>query len=383
MARLLRPLDRRGARARRPHPFPDPPRALEEKRVLDGLDRPATPRTLFADDIRDLARDLARRGTSASRSGCFGDHENARYGAAEVYGSGSPVHWPGALDAALAAMNGNNIFRSSERSCSRGIEQCRVFAPRSAPAERRPWTDGAGDFACCGAGLLPSGDLPRHGVVAAEPRATGALPGQSAGGAAGCVLRARFPDARLGNRARLLEQERPRLSRCQWLHGQRNAASSSRFSGDPAPYIRPTVLGVEPWRAQRASSGGASSPTRRGAQHASACSPTSARTKPPHIVVSDGYVEPLSPAQVAATAGTRLHVIVARSGNAGACAPDFPLHDSRGAHRRGAVKKMPLSAQRIRQDAAIVCERCGRDLVAPLPPAPTAAVRCRDCQSPY
>jgi len=35
------------------------------------------------------------------------------------------------------------------------------------------------------------------------------------------------------------------------------------------------------------------------------------------IIVSDGYIELLSPAQLAATAGTRLHVIVTRDGNAG------------------------------------------------------------------
>ena len=42
-----------------------------------------------------------------------------------------------------------------------------------------------------------------------------------------------------------------------------------------------------------------------------------ARTKPrAAIVVTDGYIEALSPEQVAATAGTRLHVIVTRDGNA-------------------------------------------------------------------
>src|SRR5204863_22296 len=42
-----------------------------------------------------------------------------------------------------------------------------------------------------------------------------------------------------------------------------------------------------------------------------------ARTRPrAAIVVTDGYIEPLTPAQVAATAGTRLHVIVTRDGNA-------------------------------------------------------------------
>jgi hypothetical protein len=41
-----------------------------------------------------------------------------------------------------------------------------------------------------------------------------------------------------------------------------------------------------------------------------------ARTKPrAAIVVTDGYIEPLTPGQVAATAGTRLHVIVTRDGN--------------------------------------------------------------------
>ena len=42
-----------------------------------------------------------------------------------------------------------------------------------------------------------------------------------------------------------------------------------------------------------------------------------ARTKPrAAIVVTDGYIEALSPKQVAATAATRLHVIVTRDGNA-------------------------------------------------------------------
>jgi hypothetical protein len=42
-----------------------------------------------------------------------------------------------------------------------------------------------------------------------------------------------------------------------------------------------------------------------------------ARTKPrAAIVVTDGYIEALAPAQVAATAGTRLHIIVTRDGHA-------------------------------------------------------------------
>jgi hypothetical protein len=42
-----------------------------------------------------------------------------------------------------------------------------------------------------------------------------------------------------------------------------------------------------------------------------------ARTKPrAAIVVTDGYIEALRPDQVAATAATRLHVIVTRDGNA-------------------------------------------------------------------
>ena len=41
-----------------------------------------------------------------------------------------------------------------------------------------------------------------------------------------------------------------------------------------------------------------------------------ARTRPrAAIVVTDGYIEPLTRAQVAGTAGTRLHVIVTRDGN--------------------------------------------------------------------
>jgi hypothetical protein len=43
-----------------------------------------------------------------------------------------------------------------------------------------------------------------------------------------------------------------------------------------------------------------------------------ARTRPrAAIVVTDGYIEPLSAAQVAATAGIRLHVILTRDGDAG------------------------------------------------------------------
>ena len=42
-----------------------------------------------------------------------------------------------------------------------------------------------------------------------------------------------------------------------------------------------------------------------------------ARTKPKAaIVVTDGYIEPIARAQVAATAGTRLHVILTRDGSA-------------------------------------------------------------------
>jgi hypothetical protein len=41
-----------------------------------------------------------------------------------------------------------------------------------------------------------------------------------------------------------------------------------------------------------------------------------ARTKPrAAIVVTDGYIEAVSPTQVAATAGTRLHVIITRDGS--------------------------------------------------------------------
>lgn len=42
-----------------------------------------------------------------------------------------------------------------------------------------------------------------------------------------------------------------------------------------------------------------------------------ARTRPKAaIVVTDGYIEPIARAQVAATAGTRLHVILTRDGSA-------------------------------------------------------------------
>jgi predicted metal-dependent peptidase len=42
-----------------------------------------------------------------------------------------------------------------------------------------------------------------------------------------------------------------------------------------------------------------------------------ARTRPKAaIVVTDGYIEPIARAQVAATAGTRLHVVLTRDGSA-------------------------------------------------------------------
>jgi hypothetical protein len=43
-----------------------------------------------------------------------------------------------------------------------------------------------------------------------------------------------------------------------------------------------------------------------------------ARTRPrAAVIVTDGYIEPLGAEQVAATAGTRLHVVVTRDGNPG------------------------------------------------------------------
>ena len=278
---------------------------------------------LLADDIRDLARDLVKPDDRTIVS-LLGDHENLAGGTSGAATLTGPL--ADALDTALKAMNGSGVFRSPK---GRGVG---AEAYRNEVARRTPrWTDGAArPTPCCGATCSPTRD-PSPGNRRRRPSAAGAVAGRSARVAALAVEPVSAGGA-LGDRAHRSSRIGPRLSRCQRLHERRDAAdrraARARDAVDP-----PAVLGVQQRRRAGAHRAG-SAHRRHDGRHDHAL-----RARPRGADPAEGgdrgdrrLHRAIARAQVAATAGTRLHVIVTRDGSDRCCsAPAFPTPNSQGA----------------------------------------------------
>jgi len=267
--------------------------------------------TLVADDIRDLARDSVTKGQCA-RVRLLGDHDglildgDGAVGDAETSGKLAE-----ALDAALKAMNGSGVFRSpNARGIGADAYRNQVQTADTAVDRWRRET-----YAVLRRHLLP------------DPRSTAREPSP-----ASFMLPVLSPGDR---RAALRSLWSPFLPDARWETEHTTRVGSAHVYLDVSgsmnaemplivallarlmPYIRrpfwafsdvvaPAVIEKGMLRAE--TTGGTS--MRCVLEHV-------ARTRPQAaIVVTDGYIEALSRQEVAVTAGTRLHVVVTRDGNA-------------------------------------------------------------------
>ena len=263
---------------------------------------------LVADDIRDLARDLAARGGRAVAS-LLGDHDNLSGKTLSAVTQPGPL--AGALDAALKAMNGSGVFRSPN---GRGVgAEAYRNEVRSADTAMDAWRRET--YAVLRRHLLPD---PRS--IAREPSSRSfALPVLSPG----------------DRRAALRSLWSPFLPDARWETEHTARAGSAHVYLDVsgsmcaemplvvsllarlATYIRRPFWAfsnvVAPARIEQ---GRLIADTTGGTSMGCVLDHV-ARTKPrAAIVVTDGYIEALRPDQVAAAAATRLHVIVTRDGDA-------------------------------------------------------------------
>ena len=307
VARLLRPMtDDEQERAGR-NSWGGLRARAEEKRVLSAWSGLYDGR-LVADDIRDLARDLVKR-TPRTVGALLGDHEKLASGTTEAATLTGPL--ADALDTALKAMNGSGVFRSP-KARGVGAEAYRndVRAADTAVDRWRRET-----FAVLRRHLLPD---PRSIARESSSRSF-ALPVLSPGDRR-AALRSLWspflPDARW-------ETEHTTLAGSAHVYldvsGSMNAEMPLVVAllGRLTTYIRRPFWAfsnvVAPARIEQ---GRLIADTTGGTSMGCVLDHV-ARTKPrAAIVVTDGYIEALSPKQVTATAGTRLHVIVTRDGNA-------------------------------------------------------------------
>ena len=299
-----------------------PPTPAEQKRITQSERygrRRAQPRVLsawsglyggrlVADDIRDLARDRFTR-TTRSTALLIGNHDPSS-GGDSLEPDGSTV-LADALDTALKAMNGSGVFRSPT---GRGVGADAYRSEiRGADAAVSQWRRDT--YAVLRRHLLPD---PRSTAREPSPRSF-TLPVLSPG----------------DRRAALRSLWSPFLPAARWetehtaragsahvyldVSGSMNAEMPLIVAllGRLAPYIRRPFWAfsniVAPARIEQ----GRLLAETTGGTSLSCVLEHVARTKPrAAIVVTDGYIESLAPAQVAATAGTRLHVIVTRDGSA-------------------------------------------------------------------
>ena len=262
---------------------------------------------LVADDIRDLARDLVEP-HDRPIAPLLGNHDNLPRGTALPATLTGPL--ADALDTALKSMNGSDVFRSpKERGVGAEAYRNEVRAAETAVDRWRRET-----FAVLRRHLLPD---PQS--IAREPSVRSfALPVLSPGDRR-AALRSLWspflPDARW---------ETEHTARTGSAHVYLDVSGSMNAEmplivallGRLTPYIRRPFWAfsnvVAPARIEQGrliadTTGGTS--MRCVLDHV-------ARTKPrAAIVVTDGYIEAVSPTQVAATAGTRLHVIITRDGS--------------------------------------------------------------------
>jgi hypothetical protein len=279
----------------------------EEKRVLSawlGLYRGQ----LVADDIRDLARDLVQPNKRIKVS-LLGDHDNLTEGTQRTTSlTGSLAD---ALDTALRAMNGSGVFRSPK---GRGVgADAYRNEVRAADAPVNRWRQET--YAVLRRHLLPD---PRS--IAREPSSRSFVLPVLSPGDRRAALRSLWspflPDARW---------ETEHTARAGSAHVYLDVSGSMNAEmplvvallGRLSTYIRRPFWAfsnvVAPARIEQ---GRLIADTTGGTSMGCVLAHV-ARTKPrAAIVVTDGYIEALNPKQIAATADTRLHVIVTRDGNA-------------------------------------------------------------------
>jgi predicted metal-dependent peptidase len=304
--RLLRPMDDEEQQRAKRNSWGGLRASAAEKLVLSAWSGLYDGR-LVVDDIGDLARDLVKR--RKRHVSLLGDHENLATGRSEdAEPTGSLAD---ALDTALKAMNGSGVFRSPK---GRGIG-AEAYRSEVRAADTAVDTWRRETYAVLRRHLLPD---PRSIARELSPRSF-TLPVLSPGDRR-AALRSLWspflPDARW-------DTEHP--VRAGSAHVYLDVSGSMyaempvivALLGRLAAYIRRPFWAfsnvvaparIEQGRLIAATTGG----TSMGCvlEHV-------ARTKPrAAIIVTDGYIEAVRPQQVAATAGTRLHVIVTRDGNA-------------------------------------------------------------------
>ena len=285
-----------------------PPASAEEKRLFAAW-RGLYDGQLVADDIRDLARDLAEQDDGISVS-LLGDHENLSRGTSRAGTLASPL-LADALKTALKAMNGSGAFRSPKGRGVGAEAYCNEVQAANTAVDR--WRRET--YAVLRRHLLPD---PRS--VAREPSSRSfALPVLSPGDRR-AALRSLWspflPDARW---------ETEHTARAGSAHVYLDVSGSMdaemplvvALLGRLSTYIRRPFWAfsnvVAPARIEQ---GRLIADTTGGTSMGCVLDHV-ARTKPrAAIVVTDGYIEALRAKQVAATSATRLHVIVTRDGNA-------------------------------------------------------------------
>jgi hypothetical protein len=264
---------------------------------------------LVADDIRDLARDLVKERGSMGAESLLGNHD-ALDGPA---GGATPFSGPlaTALDDALKCMNGTGVFRSPAGLGVSAYAREGVFREADAAVER--WRQET--YAVLRRHLAP--DARAAGREAAPRSFT--LPVLSPGDRR-AALRALWspllPDAHWNT-----EIPKPVGSAQVYLDvsGSMHAEMPLIVAllGRLSRYIRRPFWAFSNLVAPARLEQGRLVADTTGGTSMSCVLEHVARTRPSAaVVVTDGYIEPLEAAQVAATKGTRLHAIVTRDGNA-------------------------------------------------------------------
>jgi predicted metal-dependent peptidase len=264
--------------------------------------------TLVADDIRDLAREHLTRKTRPTTV-LIGNHDALNGDSSPDPGASTVL--ADALDAVLKAMNGSGVFRSpARRGVGADAYRNEVRGADTAVGRWRRET-----YAVLRRHLLPD---PRSIAREPSPRSF-TLPVLSPGDRR-AALRSLWspflPDARW---------ETEHTARAGSAHVYLDVSGSMcaemplivALLGRLAPYIRRPFWAfsnvVAPARIEQ---GRLIADTTGGTSMGCVLAHV-ARTRPKAaIVVTDGYIEPIARAQVVATAGTRLHVVLTRDGSA-------------------------------------------------------------------
>lgn len=264
--------------------------------------------TLVADDIRDLAREHLTRKTRPTAV-LIGNHVALDRGSSP--GPDTSLVLSDALDATLKAMNGSGVFRSpTGRGVGADAYRNEVRGADTAVGRWRRET-----YAVLRRHLLPD---PRSIAREPSPRSF-TLPVLSPGDRR-AALRSLWspflPDARW---------ETEHTARAGSAHVYLDVSGSMNAEmplivallGRLTPYIRRPFWAFSNVVAPACIKQGRLIADTTGGTSMGCVLAHVARTRPKAaIVVTDGYIESIARAQVAATAGTRLHVILTRDGSA-------------------------------------------------------------------